>query len=540
MFANWNDRLTRDPVFLPSKRSSTTVDTMLMQQPQQEQDTISAMTPSWQMTQPEENTTRILLRQTDSINNEKDSSAYPNSNAWTFYDYWISTLAISNVLILIVTTIFIAILFSNVKDSQIQNTENTNNTANHDDVMNHHLHASMTTKNNMFIIAETWITNAGTCKEWVDGNCARFIDQEPNPRLLEGILPNEIEKPSTGLFSSVNAPFLCLAAVVMSSAYSMCLLVVTRENNDDSYNNTTGSTADTHLTPKMLKSMSLLILVSYAILFLFIQRDWFLPFNNVLLVEFLFMISFLVINTFSVYQKHMYFGMRLLNTMFTSPLIAVSVLTMIGEDNSVNLILVYVSLVVSSLLILLANNEDAATTMNLSSQTSSNNTSKTNMNVTFFPITKPHFPGSMTRKGGEFFNNLNGRIRKVTNGWVENSSSNNNIRKQSTYSFIITFWICILPFLVECGLRFRYMTYESPIAYPSWSTACLALMFALYIMDGITWSFQYGFRGTFAFNVEDDTFSITSIFFKTLELIAKFVLVLLVIIGYYIEFRSAS
>ena len=350
----------------------------------------------------------------------------PEHLEWKTLDYWTFILAISHIIMLIVLTTFISIMFLNLKDNpKIQ-------------------------ENHIQLVSSNWIVTPGNCKMWVDGNCVRSEDVVLDPKSLEGVL-HETEKSSNGLFSSVNAPFLSLAALVLSTSFSFSML----------------KTQDDNITPKMFRSFALLILVVYGVLFLFIQQDWHLPMNNLFLVEATFMISFVLINTFAVEKKHMYWGLKLLNAVFTYPLIAISIFSIIGEDNTNNLIIIYFSLTVALLIIVIVNNEASIQTQDFQLQS----------------------------------------------------------------YFLVSFWLSLLPFLFFCGLRFEYMTYESPIEYPLWSVVAIILLFTFYVLDGIIWTLQYT---TDWLNI---TATKSNLFLKTFELVEKYILVLLVVIGFYNEFK---
>lgn len=352
---------------------------------------------------------------------------------WSYHDYWVFAIALAHIITLIVLTVFISIMFSHLKEN------------------------SKVMENNIQLISYGWVTTPVSCKLWINGNCARSNDVQADVSLLE--YESEVESPSSGLFSSINAPFLCLAALVISTSYSLSLLKIRDEN----------------ITPKMLKSFSLLILVVYGVFFLFIQRQWLLPLNNLIWVQGLFLLSFVVINTFSVVQKHMYIGFRLVNSIFTGPLIAVAVLSMVGEDDTLSLMGIYFTLVFSFSIILILNNEEA------------------------------HQSTSY----------LGGNAIFIQNGlWA--------------------FWVCMIPFLVQCCSKFYYMTLESPVKYPLWSTTSIAFLFCFYIFEGLVWSVQYG---TDWLNLGSNVFSLASVGLKTLDFICKFILIFLVIVGYYSEFK---
>jgi len=466
----------------------------------------------------------LSLKRGKSMHAQEDVDS---SNKWTYYDYWIGMLAISNFLVLVVVTVLVSLLLSSASSR-----ENSG--------------FFLRVKDNLYMVAHGWsVTALSSGRHHIlhpsASDVAKRKDEELDPMSLQGtnlVLDNRfMESPSTGLFSSVNSPFLCLAVTVMSCAYSMCLLLVRYEDHsstaaletNDSHSATVYS--PTHLTPKMLKSLALLILVCYAVMFLFVQGEWNIPLNNILLVEFLFMASFGIINTFSVHQKHMYFGMRLVNSLFTMPLLAVCVLSMVGEDNTMNLISAYVSVSSALLMILLMNNEDA---MSVFPSRAAPTTSATGLR--FFPSGMAGGVGKLQRK---FLRGFKLREEDEENAVDPSVATNSDSGSLLCGVFVRTFWLCLVPFIVTCSLRFHYMTFDSPVAYPKWSIGCLAFLFAVYMLDGLGWSLHYYYYVCYsASSVGNDTFSAWSVLLKTIDLIAKYVLVLLVVVGYYLEFKT--
>jgi len=363
----------------------------------------------------------------------KPTNYAKQENTPSKYAYWIYTMMSSHLIMLVLLTVFVALLFDNVNDND------------------------KVRENNLQLVSKSWVINPMNCKDFVNGECARYDDTHVDTETLNGIL-EETEKASIGLFSSINSPFLCLASLVLSCSFSFSLYHY----------------EDEILTPKMLKSVSLLLLTAYSVLFLFLQNQWNIPFNNLILVLIMFMTAFLIINTISVHRIHMFYGYRLLNSCFTYPLISVSILSMIGEDNSNTLILVFFTLIISFFLLLIVNNEDAAVPMQ------------------------------------------------------------NGIFRLNDVFGIFTYWLSLLPFIIICGVRFQYLLMDSPVEYPLWSRISLTFLFIYFIIEAIFATIQYG---TNYWKIEDDIFNMTSIFIKTMDLVAKFLLLCFVIIGFYVEFR---
>ena len=218
---------------------------------------------------------------------------------------WTVALAISYSLVLIVLTGLVATLFA-----QQSSTVGVSL-------------ATILKRKSVSLVSEGWIVTAGDCDYWYNGECSpKAGGGIPDQRTLGGII-EEREIKATGLFSSVNVPFLCLASSVISTAFSICLV----PNLDERM----------HKTFKML---SMLIVVVFGTLFLFIQGAWSLPMNNVLLVEFSFMVALFVLMTYSANKGSYVDVARLFDMMLTNPLIAVSVLSASGDDNTARLVLV--------------------------------------------------------------------------------------------------------------------------------------------------------------------------------------------------------
>ena len=121
---------------------------------------------------------------------------------------------------------------------------------------------------------------------------------------------------NAGMFSVVNSSFFCLATQAISVSFSLCLI---------------SSSKSTHW---LFKRIALAILVIYGVLFLFIQGEWFIPPNNLLVVEILYMFGLFIIGMFSEQKKNdnltTSYTMRIVCLLMTTPLLAVSVLCASG------------------------------------------------------------------------------------------------------------------------------------------------------------------------------------------------------------------
>ena len=375
---------------------------------------------------------------------------------------WTVALAISYSLVLIVLTGLVATLFA-----QQSSTVGVSL-------------ATILKRKSVSLVSEGWIVTAGDCDYWYNGECLpKAGGGIPDQRTLGGII-EEREIKATGLFSSVNVPFLCLASSVISTAFSICLV----PNQDERM----------HKTFKML---SMLIVVVFGTLFLFIQGAWSLPMNNVLLVEFSFMVALFVLMTYSANKGSYVDVARLFDMMLTNPLIAVSVLSASGDDNTARLVLVYFSLVFGHLALVVNFTEsvqcDAVT------------------------------PGQ------------SGVCRRI-------------------------YWLCMVPWIVQCSFRFHYLVIGATISQPTWSIAALSFTFATFFIRAIIVTFHSWFDsmetegvcmdggcvdnggdGGGSRSVEDWSFTIHftgMIPWAVCELVIKVVIYLLLIIGFFIELDS--
>jgi len=363
-------------------------------------------------------------------NNNAYSETFKKSNYWIYFIMFLHTVA------LVVVTVFVSILFAQLRDNE------------------------KFTKNNIQILSSGWITAPLACKYWVNGICLHENNVQADPIALgKDLVTLEVEQPATGLFATINAPFFCLAVLVLSTSFMFSSSKI--ENED--------------LTPKMLKSISLLLLVVYGVFFLFIQNQWNIPFNNLILVEALYLISFLLINIFTVKQHHMHLAIHFFNTMLTNPLIAVSVLSVLGQDNTMSLLFVFFTVTIANAFLVLLNNENAVMDMSSSQYVAT-------------------FVGKS----------------------------------------IWAYWICMLPFQVECSLRFEYMLLESPLQYPTWAVVGVALLFIFFSLEGIYFTIEYGLYWYYERSLLSSSIGKWMLF---LQYVAKIVLIFLVILGFYSEFK---
>lgn len=122
------------------------------------------------------------------------------------------------------------------------------------------------------------------------------------------------------LFSIVCVPFLILCSHVIATPFFIGY--VRESSHDESHSNSS-------TLQKNLKRVSLLMLLVFACSFLFLQAEWRLPGNHMLLCELwlictLFYISFHPSSHYSEYARQQYTPTRYLEFAFTLPLLSVA------------------------------------------------------------------------------------------------------------------------------------------------------------------------------------------------------------------------
>jgi hypothetical protein len=409
--------------------------------------------------QQNENAPEIKISKNSKTNTQ---ASLKNNDSWSsaFLVQWVGALAISYSLVLIVLTGLVATLFA-------QHSSTVGSTL-----------ATVLKRKSVSLVSEGWIITSGDCDFWYNGECLPKVGGGiPDQRTLGGVI-EEREIKATGLFSSVNVPFLCLASCVISTAFSICLI----PNQDERAH-------------KTFKIFSMLIVVVFGTLFLFIQDTWSLPMNNVLLVEFSFMVALFILMTYSTNKGSYVDVARIFDMMLTNPLVAVSVLSASGDDNTNRLVLVYVSMVLGHLALL--------------------------VNYTESVQCEAFVPG------------LSGVCRRV-------------------------YWLCMIPLIVEYSFRFHYLVTKATISQPTWSIAALSFTFAVCLIRAIIITFQSWFdsmemEGASLNNVADTEanngdggasdwsfrLSVTGMIpWATFELVTRVVIYLLIIVGFFIELNA--
>jgi hypothetical protein len=179
--------------------------------------------------------------------------------------------------------------------------------------------------------ADGWLFSPTRCSLWVDGTCVPQSAADSVLTLRDEML--EYESRTSGLFSAVHAPFLVLAAQVLCCALS---LKVSLMSSSDS-------------TIQITKHLSILLLVAYGSLFLFMRTAWLIPLNNLFLVELIYVLAVLFIGTYSLRSaEHAGLVVHVVSALLTYPFLAVAALAAAGEDDTVAHLTIFFSLGLAS------------------------------------------------------------------------------------------------------------------------------------------------------------------------------------------------
>ena len=244
---------------------------------------------------------------------------------------WAVAIAIFHLFSLITVTCLVAILFS--ESSLHKNNSNNEGVSSMDIDM----------RRPIPIVTRGWVITAGDCNFWVNGACISQDEGLPDQSKVLGGVMEERERKAFGLFSSINSPFLCLAATIISTAFSICFIAHPDAN-----------------VRRMLRVLSLTLITAFAALFLFMQNAWSLPINNLLLVELEMLITLIFLATENGHYSDI---AQYVDVMLTNPLLIVGVLSVAGDDHSVRLILVFVCMVLDPIS-LMVNSIEKKTALN--------------------------------------------------------------------------------------------------------------------------------------------------------------------------------
>jgi hypothetical protein len=246
-------------------------------------------------------------------NTTKDNGKNNNNNNADANVTWAVAIAIFHLFSLITVTCLVAILFS--ESSLHKNNSNNEGVSSMDIDM----------RRPIPIVTRGWVITAGDCNFWVNGACISQDEGLPDQSKVLGGVMEERERKAFGLFSSINSPFLCLTATIISTAFSICFIAHPDAN-----------------VRRMLRVLSLTLITAFAALFLFMQNAWSLPINNLLLVELEMLITLIFLATENGHYSDI---AQYVDVMLTNPLLIVGVLSVAGDDHSVRLILVFVCMV---------------------------------------------------------------------------------------------------------------------------------------------------------------------------------------------------
>jgi hypothetical protein len=224
------------------------------------------------------------------------------------------------------------------------------------------------------------------------------------------------EREGVNLFSTINAPFLILSSQVLKTVFALLYV------REDSLENTHSSSSNIQ---KTLKKMALLILITYAVSFLFMQNTWKIPGNNIFMVEIFFIYSiFLIASTSSSHisesAKRRIMSFRLLEFTLTIPLLTVPVLVASG-NTSINDITVvfFTTLFANGFIVFLEIYKDA--------------------------LIKKNSSLNMGNIGGVILMNI---------------------------------WLCLIPFIMYCSISIsKLIQEESKNKYYSWTMASVVVLF---------------------------------------------------------------
>lgn len=178
----------------------------------------------------------------------------------------------------------------------------------------------------------------GSNSTHVDCTLKSHNDEEGKICNLMGDSPM-YEREGVNLFSVIGVPFLLLSSQVISTAFS---LIYIRNDSIDNSHNTASN------VQKTLKKLALLMMVVYAVCFLFIQNSWKVPGNNLFLSELfllfsIFTVGFFSSSTFSEHAKYQTMPMRNGEFVLTIPFLAAAVLVVSGSTSIHDIIISFFS-----------------------------------------------------------------------------------------------------------------------------------------------------------------------------------------------------
>jgi hypothetical protein len=233
------------------------------------------------------------------------------------------------------------------------------------------------------------------------------------------------EREGTNLFSTINAPFLILSSQVLKTVFALLYV------REDSLENTHSSSSNIQ---KTLKKMALLILITYAVSFLFMQNTWKIPGNNIFMIEIFFIYSiFLIASTCSSHvsesAKRQIMSFRLLEFTMSVPLITVPVLVASGNTSINDITVVFFTTLFA------------------------------NGFIVFLEIYKD----------------------------VSIKNNNNFILGNIGRVILINTWLCLIPFIMYCSISIsKLLQEESDNRYYSWTMGSVVVLFIYEIIYALS------------------------------------------------------
>jgi len=210
---------------------------------------------------------------------------------------------------------------------------------------------------------------------------------------------------------------------------------------------------------QILKHLSIFLIAAYAVLYLLMQTHWHIPLDNLFLVELLFMLALFFVGTYSV---------RL------SPQSAGAVVTL------VNAVLTYPLLAVA---VLGAVGED-----------------------------------DVLAHWSVFFGLILGCLVFLAMALDTATSKDTNL----TGIYLVTYWLCIIPFIVRCCIRLHEVDNLA-----TWALAALILLLVFYLSMAVLLTLRLQQMWLSFWAVD------TSVFFRFFDFVIKATLSLLLVLGTY-------
>ena len=260
--------------------------------------------------------------------------------------------------------------------------------------------------------------------------------------LLAGVEP-EFERESTGLFSSVSVPVLCLAFEVVACCFSL-LYVRSAEDRgcEDHHTESWSGGVNPKYTSQReaLKRGAILLGMVYAAFLLFMQNSWHIPSNNLLAVEVILMLTlfYIGLNPSATYAKEAASSCTptpFVGAALSVPPLAVAVLVADGVDISTELLQPFFSLFIAYVLLIALEYQ-----------------------------TRPATTRPDTGAEGE--------------GGRHDDGCNNRDCCEAAGVLLLSSWLALVPFVAQCSL---VLAGPQPTADRPWAVAAL-VMLLIYVL----------------------------------------------------------